>query len=147
MSLIATQAERKAVAELMNSAADAKGQQWTADSMAKAVIDLISDMREERKCYVLVLELTPGVYSGYGPFPTIDRAIDSTTSNPMAYIAKRAAVVPLMGHKPAKVSMEEVAARPPAPRIDPEVLLDQQAFRRGWKGSVKDRARFLQVST
>lgn len=139
--LTATKREVEEVAALLEAGAA------SPEDLAKLVIKRITELREERKCYVLVMELTPGVYSGYGPFATISAAVDSTVKNPMAYIAKRAAVVPLAGHKPAVVSMEEVAAKPPTSRVDPEVALDREAFKRGWKGNMRDRGKYLQVVT
>lgn len=141
MSLIPNKREVEEIAGLLEQGAA------SPEDLAKQVIKRVSELREQRQFYTLVFELSPGVYSGYGPFATRDAAFDSVDKNPMAYIATKAAIVPIIGHKHAKAAMEAKANEPPASRTDPEVAKDVIAFKRGWRGKVTDRERFLQQST
>jgi hypothetical protein len=139
--LVANKKEIETVAALLEEGAD------SPVDLAKAVIKRLTELREERKYHALVFGLGPGVHVGFGPFATIDAAFNSVDKNPMAYIAKRAAVVPIYGTGQIAV-MNALAEEPPAERGDwPEIRLDQQAVRKGWKGSMKDRHLYLTATT
>lgn len=135
--LVATKREVEAVAALLEQGAD------SPTDLAKVVIRALTELREQRKTYALVFELGPRVYSGWGPFATIDAAFNSVDKNPMAYVATRAAVVPVQGPGTAR-EMLAAADAPAEQRGDwLEIELDKAAFRAGWKGSMRNRAAFL----
>lgn len=135
--LTATKTEVTAIAELLVAGAA------TPEELAKVVIKKITELREEREFHVLVLELSPRVYAGFGPFPTKTAAFDSVVKNPVAYIAKNAAIVPVTGASQTK-KMLALADEPPTSRGDwAEVRLDSIAAKNGWKGKAADRQRFL----
>lgn len=111
--------------------------------LAKLVIKKVTELREERKVHALVFGLGNKTHVGFGPFATVDAAFNSVDKNPMAYIATRAAIVPILGPHKAQ-EMLAAADEPPSQRGDwLEVELDKRAFKAGWKGSMRDRARFL----
>lgn len=135
--LVSTKKEVSAVADLLAQGGD------SPEELAKSVIKLITEMREERKTHALVFGLGPKVHVGFGPFATRDAAFNSVDKNPVAYIAKAAAIVPILGPSQTK-AMYELADAPPAQRGDwTEIELDKRAFRNGWKGNMRDRSNFL----
>lgn len=139
--LIATKREVDAIADLL-MAGDSSPQ-----DLAKAVIRKVTELREERKVHALVFGLGPGVHMGFGPFATVDAAFNSVDKNPMAYIAKRAAVVPILGSSQTQ-AMRALADEPPTERSEFNVVReDALATKRGWRGNVRDRDKFLQPQT
>lgn len=136
--LLATKIEVDTIAALLEQGAE------SPKELAKVVIKTLTELREQRKFQVLIFELSPRVYTGFGPFSTTDQAFNSVDKNPMAYIAKNAAIVPVYGASQTK-AMHELADAPPAERGDLTLVReDVRAFRNGWKGNVRDRDKFLQ---
>lgn len=135
--LVPTKAEVEAVAALLEQGGD------SPTDLAKTVIKKLTELREERKTYALVFGLSGPAHVGFGPFATHDAAFNSVDKNPVAYIARRAAIVPI--HGPSQTaSMQALADEPPTPRGDwMEIELDKTAFANGWKGNMRDRAKFL----
>ena len=139
--LLATKKEVDTVAALLEQGAE------SPQELAKAVIKRLTELREERKVYALVFGLAGTAHLGFGPFATIDAAFNSVDKNPVAYTAKRAAVVPIIGSSQTQ-AMWDKADEPPTERGDwSEIRLDQAAFKRGWRGNMRDRAKFLPAGT
>lgn len=101
--------EIEAVSDLLEQGAD------SPESLAHDVIQLVERLRGEREQWFAIYQMTPGVYQGYGPYPTRHMAHKQLPSNPMAQASKAAAVVPVLGtdYKSPKVrEMEaELASR------------------------------------
>lgn len=144
--LVATKSEIAAVIALLNSPTDAKGQAWTEDTMGRALINLVTEMREERKTFGVVFELTPGVYIGYGPYATEAAARKAVPKIPMAQVTKRGAVFPVYGHSQAEAAYAK-SDEPLPERSDFTIAREDAAcFRRGWKGNVRDRDQYLPIT-
>lgn len=136
MSIIATKTEIAEVAALLQLGAD------SPEDLARAVIRRLSEMREERKQYDVVFELTPGAYVSFGPYATDAAARKAIPKIPMAQVAKRCAVVVRYG----QTSIDAGIAKADAPResrFDIEIQRDQQAFKRGWRGNIRDRDQYI----
>lgn len=141
MSLISTKTEIAEVASLLERGAS------SPEELAKIVIKKITDMREDREQWFLVYMLSPGVHGAEGPFPTKAAAIKGAAKMPILGIASAYAAVPANGPSFNRRREQEAMDRPTASKIDPEVKLDQQAFRNGWRGRAADRSQYLPQST
>lgn len=118
-----------------------------ASSLAESVIKRVEELRGERMQHFIVFELTPGVYQGYGPYATGSAAAKAMPKFPMAQIARKAAVIPMLGVEHAMRGLE-TADEPPAERaVFQLVREDAKAFKNGWKGNMRDRDKFLQPTT
>lgn len=135
--LLATKKEVESISALLVEGAE------TPDDLAKIVIRRLSELREERKTFALVFGLGPGVHAGFGPFTTRDAAFNSVDKNPVAHIASRAAVVPIIGSS-RTADMLALADAPPTERGEFAVIReDVKARRNGWDGKERSKQRFL----
>ena len=139
MTLRATQTEIEAIAALL-----VEGDE-TPEALAKRVIKTLSELREARKQYHLVVELSPGLYETEGPYPTRDAATKSTKKNLwVTHLGRRWAVASGYGQAHNLAQQKAVEEKPPNIRGDiAEVALDAQATRNGWKGKAAERQRYL----
>lgn len=139
--LLPTKRETDEIAALLEQGAD------SPVDLAKAVIRRLGELREERTQWVSILEATPGVYFGYGMWPTKDAAKKALPKIPMAQFSTRGAFVPVKGMAAIDAAYAQVD-EPLADRGDAfEIALDVQAFRNGWKGRVSERHKFLPAGT
>lgn len=135
--LIATRAEVDAVAALLEQGAESPAE------LAKAVIKLVGELRSTRQHFVSVFELSPGIYQAYGPYATRAAAEKGVAKIPLAQIAKRGALVPVIG---PNVAVDQLtAADEQTPDRGDFVICreDAKAFRRGWKGKQANRKDFV----
>lgn len=135
--LLPTKTETEAVAALLVEGAE------TPEELAKAVIRRLTELREEREVYVQVLQWSPGVYSGFGPFPTRAAALKALPKNPVAQLAKLGAVVSMIGPSSFE-QMRALAEEPPTSRGDFAVVRDDaRAVKNGWRGKAAERQAYL----
>lgn len=119
----------------------------TPRALAEAVIKEVELQRQSRVQWVSVLELTPGVYQGYGMWATRLMAEKQLPKIPQAQSSRRGAFVPVLGMAAVDAALAK-ADEPPAERGDFRIAReDARAFRAGWKGNMRDRDRYLQPST
>lgn len=129
--------EVTAIAALLEQGAE------SPEALAEEVIKAVERLRHDREQWFTVFELNPGVYQGYGPYPTRNAAEKATPKIPMAQIARRGGFVPMLGPTVAERQLVEADA-PPAERADFALVReDMQAKRAGWKGNQRDRSQFL----
>lgn len=138
--LLPTKTEITAIAELLAEGADGP------EGLAKAVIRRLTELRGAREQHFAIVELSPGVYTGEGPYPTRAAAKKAATKNLwITEFGRRWAVVPVNGQEHNLQREAEADARPPTERGDwAEIALDRQAFKAGWRGKQVDRKNFLQ---
>lgn len=139
MTLLANKAEVEAIAALL-----VEGDE-TPEALAKRVIKTLSELREARKQYHLVIELSPGLYETEGPYPTRDAATKSTKKNLwVTHLGRRWAVASGYGQAHNLAQQKAAEEKPANIRGDiAEVALDVQATRNGWTGKAADRQRYL----
>ena len=139
MTLLATKAEVEAIAALLIEGDE------TPEALAKRVIKTLSELREARKQYYLVVELSPGLYETEGPYPTRDAATKSTKKNLwVTHLGRKWAVASGYGQAHNLAQQKAAEERPPNIRGDmAEVVLDGKAARAGWRGRAADRQRYL----
>jgi hypothetical protein len=139
VTLLATKSEVEAIAALL-----VEGDE-TPEALAKKVIKTLSELREARKQYHLVVELSPGLYETEGPYPTRDAATKSAKKNLwVAHLGRKWAVASGYGQAHTLAQQKAAEEKPPNVRGDmAEVALDAQAARNGWKGKAADRQRYL----
>ena len=137
--LIPNKAEVEAVAALL-----VEGDE-SPEALAKRVIKAISELREQREQFFTVVELSPGVYCGEGPYPTRDAAIKSTAKNTwITHFGRKWSVASMFGQSHNLAMQKEAADKPPAQRGDwAEITLDTKAAKAGWKGKAAERQAFL----
>lgn len=128
--------EIEAIASMLTAGAE------SPEALATEVIKKVEQLRGEREQWIIVFELSPGVYSGYGPCATRAEARKKMPNMLMAQLAKRAAVVPVLGLD----SDEKCIAKSDAPleeRGDFKLVReDAAAFKRGWRGKQIDRHNY-----
>lgn len=112
------------------------------EAMATEVIQLVELLRQSREQWITVLELSPGVYTGYGMYPTRAAAQKALTKIPMAQVSRRGAFVPVTGEAAIQAAAERSEA-PRQERGDFEIELDRRAFKAGWKGNMRDRHKYV----
>lgn len=138
MSLTPLKKEIEEIAALLQQGAD------SPTDLAKAVVKRVYELAEERVSHVAVLELTPGVYQAYGPFPTRARAEAALPKIPMAQVANRGAYATLHGMRAAKAAWEQSDEASDMERGDFKLVReDAQAFRKGWGGRSADRHLYV----
>jgi len=113
------------------------------EEMAEAVIQQVEMLRYERTQWISVFELSPGIYQGYGPYPTRAAAEKGIAKIPMAQVAKRGAMVPVLGPAVAEAGIDK-ADEPVHERTDFVLVReDAAAFRKGWRGKLADRHNYV----
>lgn len=129
--------EIEAIASMLTAGAE------SPEALATEVIKEVERLRGEREQWIIVYELSPGIYSGYGPCATRAEARKKMPNMLMAQLSRRAAVVPVLGLD----SDDKCIARsdaPPAERSDFALVReDVQARRKGWRGNVRDRHNYV----
>jgi hypothetical protein len=117
------------------------------ETLATEVIKRVEELRGERRQHFIVFELTPGVYQGYGGYATGDAARKAMPKFPMAQVARKAAVISVLGVDQAQRDLA-TADEPPAENSNFTLTReDGIAFKNGWRGAVRDRDRYLQPSS
>jgi hypothetical protein len=125
------------MAALLSQGAD------SPEELAEEVLKLAERLQGEREVWAVVFELSPGLYSGFGPYATQHMAVKSIPKLPIAQIAKRGVVVPIKGPAYADVQFAK-AAEPCAEKGDFRLVReDAELFRKGWKGNTKNRAEYV----
>lgn len=139
MTLLATKAEVEAIAALLIEG------DTDPEALAKRVIKTLSELREARKQYHLVVELSPGLYETEGPYPTRDAATKSTKKNLwVTHLGRKWAVASGYGQAHNLAQQKAAEEKPPNIRGDvAEVALDARATRNGWRGKAAERQRYL----
>lgn len=115
----------------------------TPKAMAEEVLKLAERLMGEREVWAVVFELSPGLYSGFGPYATQHMAKKAIPKLPIAQISRRGVVVPIKGPAYADVQWA-TAAESSAEKGDFRIVReDAELTKRGWKGSTKDRHLYL----
>lgn len=130
-------AEVEAIAAMLSAGAE------TPEDLAADVIREVERLRGEREQWFVVFELSPGVYSGYGPCATRAEARKRMPNLLMAQLSRRAAVVPVLGLD----ADAKCIAKSDAPIEDRGSFVlvreDAKAFKNGWRGNQRDRSSYL----
>lgn len=114
--------------------------------MFSQAVKAVDHLRGQRELYLVGIGFGPQWVQAFGPYPTRNKAEQASLviRGALGNLVKVHGVMPLTGDTGWKRMLEE-ADEPPAVSGDyAEVATDAQAFRRGWKGESRERARYVE---